>query len=266
MRAHRIVRQKAHSTMRLLTAARRSYAQDGFRTAAGLVVRSLRSLARGARQQAATEFDLTHGVNTGGIVRIASMEIDSPNYVYAVYYKASRPDEVGNAIAALPIRHEEFTFVDFGSGKGLALLVASLYPFRRIVGVEFAADLHRTAVANIAAFRADGRRCFDVQSVHADAAEWQVPPEPLVCYFYEPFEAPVLSRTMANLAESCRQNRRPIHLLYHRAPGDSVLHESSLRNEQLIVNAGFTRNTAWNHGPYLLFSGQASTSMEAAGR
>jgi hypothetical protein len=251
--------------MRLLASARRSYEKDGLSEAAGLLIRSVRALTtRTAAPAAVSEFDRTHGVDTGGIVRIASMDIDSPNYVYAVFYKASKPDEVREAIAALPIRHDEFTFVDFGSGKGLVLLIASLYPFRRVVGVEFAADLNRIASANIAAFRGEGQRCHNVQSVHADAAEWEVPPEPLVCYFYEPFEAPVLSRTLANLVKSCRSTPRPVFLLYHRAHPDSVLYEGSVRNERLILEAGFTRDTAWSYGPYLLFSREAAARREAA--
>src|SRR5580765_6779748 len=34
------------------------------------------------------------------------------------------------------INFAEFTFIDLGSGKGRALLMASDYPFRKIVGVE----------------------------------------------------------------------------------------------------------------------------------
>jgi hypothetical protein len=204
-------------------------------------------------------------VDTGGIVRIASMDIDSPNYVHAVYYKASRPEEVRAALSALAVRHQDFTFVDFGSGKGLTLLVASMYPFRRVIGVEFAADLHRIAQANIAKFHAEGRRCFDVQSVHADAADWPVPSEPLVCYFYEPFEAPVLGKTLANLNESWRRTPRPMLLLYHHAPADSVLHDSSVKNEELVVSRGFRRVTNWNREPYALFTCGTAIAREAAG-
>ncbi len=51
----------------------------------------------------------------------------------------------GRTIAELSIRYEEFAFVDFGSGKGRALLVAAEYPFERIVGIEFAEELHEIA-------------------------------------------------------------------------------------------------------------------------
>ena len=266
MRAHRVIRQKAHSAARLLNTVRRSLETEGVGPATALLSDTLRSLARRSKPKPPSEFDLTHGVDTGGIVRISSMEIDSPNYVYAVYYKASRPEEVRKVLSALPVRHEDFTFVDFGSGKGLALMVASMYPFKRIIGVEFAADLHRIAESNLSKFHPEDRRCFDVQSVHADAAAWPVPAEPLVCYFYEPFEAPVLEKTLVNLEEATKRSSQPMLLLYHHAPADSVLHDNSIRNEALIVSRGFRRVEDWAHEPYALFATETAIAREAAAR
>lgn len=42
----------------------------------------------------------------------------------------------------LPLDFEEYTFIDLGSGKGRALLIASEYPFRAVVGVELSPKLH----------------------------------------------------------------------------------------------------------------------------
>jgi len=46
-------------------------------------------------------------------------------------------------------RLRDFTFVDLGSGKGRVLLMASHYPFKRIIGVEFIPELHQVAQENI---------------------------------------------------------------------------------------------------------------------
>jgi hypothetical protein len=44
---------------------------------------------------------------------------------------------------------QDFTFIDLGSGKGRVLLMASDYPFKRIIGVEFMPELQRVAQENI---------------------------------------------------------------------------------------------------------------------
>ena len=52
-------------------------------------------------------------------------------------------------MARLDVDHSEFTFVDYGLGKGRVLMLATEYPFKRIVGVEFSESLDRTARQNL---------------------------------------------------------------------------------------------------------------------
>ncbi len=46
------------------------------------------------------------------------------------------------AFARLDIDFEKFTFVDLGAGKGRIMLLASNFPFQRVLGVEFVPELH----------------------------------------------------------------------------------------------------------------------------
>jgi histone methylation protein DOT1 len=64
-------------------------------------------------------------------------------------YFATEPWLFQQMMQALPIDFTQFTFVDLGSGKGRVLLMASDYPFKRIIGVEFMPELHRVAQENI---------------------------------------------------------------------------------------------------------------------
>jgi len=56
-----------------------------------------------------------------------------------------------SAVSQSPPREalRDFTFIDLGSGKGRVLLMASDYPFKRIIGVEFMPELHRAAQENV---------------------------------------------------------------------------------------------------------------------
>lgn len=185
-----------------------------------------------------SEFDRANGVDTSGVVRIASMEITSPNYLYARYYKASGQQHFQSAMAGLDIDHAKYTFVDYGSGKGLTLLLASHYPFRRIVGVEFGADLHRIAQSNIVNYKSPERRCHAVESVCGDAAEFNPPAGPLVCYFYDPFEPVILQRVIESLRQSHLQAPRPIIVVYYGAPKTSTLHAEAGPREEILLGCG----------------------------
>jgi hypothetical protein len=52
----------------------------------------------------------------------------------------------------LNIDPRNFTFIDFGSGKGRVLLIAAGLPFKAVVGIEFSRELHEIAVQNISRF------------------------------------------------------------------------------------------------------------------
>ena len=98
-----------------------------------------------------------------------------------------------------PIEFDRFTFIDIGSGKGRTLLMASEYPFRKIVGVELIAELHGAAEENIRAYHSATQRCRQIEAVCADACEFPFPAEPLVLYLFNPLPESGLRRVIAGL-------------------------------------------------------------------
>jgi SAM-dependent methyltransferase len=119
----------------------------------------------------------------------------------------------------------EFTFLDLGSGKGRTLLMASEYPFRRIVGVELLPSLHAIAQQNLAAYKSESQRCFAMESVCGDATNFPLPDGPLLVYLFNPFSGNILTRAVRNLEKSFQANSRPIHVLYHNPEHENVLLE-----------------------------------------
>lgn len=157
----------------------------------------------------------TTSANVVGRTRLAGALAGSP-------YQPIPPAEFRESLAQLPIRFEEFTFVDFGSGKGRALLLASEYPFRRIVGVELLPELHGAAVENIAKFRSEGQKCRAIEVVCRDARDYEFPPEPLVAFFFNPFPAAVLGTVLDRLEQSLRAQPRPAWIVYHNPVHERV--------------------------------------------
>jgi len=121
-----------------------------------------------------------------------------------------------------------FTFIDLGSGKGRTLLMASDYPFERILGVELLPSLHQIALQNVAKYQCDSQRCFAIESVCADATEFNFPEEPLVLFLFNPLPDTGLRRVLGNLEHSLKMHPRPAYVLYHNPLLDHVMAESSL--------------------------------------
>jgi len=68
--------------------------------------------------------------------------------VHAVDYIPVTPDQCRQALSALAVPYEKFTFIDFGCGKGRAMLLAAERPFRRLIGIDFSHELLMVARRN----------------------------------------------------------------------------------------------------------------------
>jgi hypothetical protein len=121
----------------------------------------------------------------------------------------------------------DFIFIDLGSGKGRTLLMASDYPFRRIVGVELLPALHQAAQENLSDYRSDSQKCFALESICGDATEFPFPDEPTVLYLFNPFPESGLTSMMVNLEKSLRQHPRPVYVLYHNPLLEHILSKSA---------------------------------------
>jgi Putative methyltransferase len=115
----------------------------------------------------------------------------------------------------LEIDFRKFVLVDIGSGKGRVLLMASDYPFRKIIGVELLPELCRVAQENIRKYHSDSQRCFAIEAVCGDTSDFVFPPEPMVLYLFNPLPEAGLVKLLANLERSLLGNPRPVFVLYH---------------------------------------------------
>lgn len=127
---------------------------------------------------------------------------------------------------SLPVEFPKFTFIDIGSGKGRALLLASEYPFERIIGVELLPELHRIAWENIHKFPSDLQRCSNIESVWGDATEFHFSQHPLVLFLFHPLPEADFRRVMMNLIASLRQFPRPVYLIYTHPLFESIVEAS----------------------------------------
>lgn len=151
-------------------------------------------------------------------------------------YQPIEPEQFRGMIDALGIDCSAFTFIDLGSGKGRALLLASEYPFRRIIGVEILPELHQIAQENIAKFSSAREKSGLIDLWRGDARDFAFPPEPTLLYLFNPFFEPVLEKVLLNLEASVQQHPREVLLLYVNPVSEQIL-----RNNLFLTRMGGTR-------------------------
>lgn len=98
-----------------------------------------------------------------------------------------------HAMSRLAIQPDKFTFIDLGSGKGRALILAGEYGFKRIIGVEFAPALCEIARHNLLITQTRA------EVVCRSATEFVFPKEPIVIFMYSPFTSDILERVLRNV-------------------------------------------------------------------
>lgn len=141
-------------------------------------------------------------------------------------YYASDPWLFEQIMQALPIDFAAFTLIDLGAGKGRALLMASDYPFKKIIGVEFMPDLCKAARENITNYSGERRRCMQIGMACMDACDFKFPDGPLVVYLFNPFSEPVFVRVMENLLQSWKQAPREVFVAYRYTEHERLLEQA----------------------------------------
>jgi hypothetical protein len=126
---------------------------------------------------------------------------------------------------------DSYTFIDLGAGMGRAMLLASEFPFRAVIGVEMHPTLVRIARKNLSHWRAAERACAPLRMVCCDAAEFPLPTGPCVVFLFNPFGAPLLRRVLRSWSRSLRGREGQVDILYVNNEQDRVL----------SIEPGFTR-------------------------
>jgi len=190
-------------------------------------------------------FDLEFGVRTSGLVAGRNLIAGHRHDRCSTAYYAVAPSVFRSMIVrwrslspAAPI--DQFSFIDFGAGMARAMLLASGYPFRQVLGVELHPTLARIGRRNLTRWRATQKPLSPMRMILGDATEFKLPAGPCVAFLFNPFTAPVLRLLLRNWARFLSNRPNQLDILYVNNEQESVVEKQP----------GFTR----------LFQGQVRRS------
>jgi SAM-dependent methyltransferase len=158
-------------------------------------------------------FDRDHGVTTAALLFLGELDGKrrSEAYAHATHYEAVPVADFRALMNEVPrdfVRTS--TFVDVGAGMGRAVLLATEYPFKQIVGIELSRALSEIARENVAKAHGLRTQCRDVRLAPGDARKGRYPKGNLVVFLYNPFDAEALAATFERIAST-------------RAPADETI-------------------------------------------
>jgi SAM-dependent methyltransferase len=166
-------------------------------------------------------FDVEHGTDTGGLITGADLASGHPSDRFIEGYAAVPPSRFRNIVARWqtsnpPHALADYTFVDLGCGKGRAVLLASEFRFREVVGVELNPSLAAIAQANADLWTAAGKARCPIRIEQADAAEFSWPAGPSVVFLFNPFSATVMQRVIDRITAAFSDRPNDLAVLYYK--------------------------------------------------
>lgn len=150
-------------------------------------------------------FDRHHGTETSTVFGVRFDDAPAPGQV--VRSGSIHPAVMRNVFEHLGADARDLTFVDFGSGKGRALLCAAAFPFKRIVGVEWSTDLCAIARRNVDIFRSHHPSAPQIEVTCLNVLDYEIPSGPIVVYTFNPFGPKLTQQVFAKIARHGQETR-----------------------------------------------------------
>lgn len=194
-------------------------------------------------------FDEQFGVETSGVISWLELDTGHTHDLYTVNYYGIAPSLFRGvmtrwlSIAGKPSL-SEYIFIDLGSGKGRAVLLAAELPFKACLGVEMNRSLSDISQHNMGVWMAANKAQSPMTAICQDAAEFVFPDTRCVVYLFNPFTAQLLKKVIANIAGA-----------FANRPGEL---------DVIYVNSEFASTLANHPGFGLLWEGQIELSEEDA--
>ena len=157
--------------------------------------------------QRSRAFDKRYNVETAreeplGEMGIPTGDVERGNGVYRVTWGWL----IEKALAQLNVDFGRYTFIDYGSGKGKAMLIAACRPFKAIIGLEFAPRLHAIAAENCRSYRHPDQKCHSLSPILGDVLNYSPPSGPIMIAAESP--GPNRTTSRRGRAPGCSSIRR----------------------------------------------------------
>jgi SAM-dependent methyltransferase len=178
------------------------------------------TLYRGHPWKQLHPFDIAYGIHTSTNLPWWLITSGKPSDAHTTGYLGCQPSCVRDALRTIP-ELERRTFVDLGCGKGRALVLASEFPFRKIVGIEISEQMVAVARRNAAVVKARYPQRTSSEVVHGNAALFPFPEGDLVVFLFHPFHRELISAILGRLEKVAED--REIFLVYENPVYQQVI-------------------------------------------
>jgi hypothetical protein len=166
-------------------------------------------------------------LNSVELDMLKTITIDSNNLVHASIYQGCNYYILEKGFNYLKSINENNNLVDFGCGKGRAMVVAAYFGFKKITGIDFARPLCLLAEQNIKRTSPIFPET-DFKIICDDVVNYSIDKDHNVFFFFNPFDEVVMLTVVKNILFSLKKNPRKVYIMY-----------SNPVHKEIFLSAGF---------------------------
>jgi SAM-dependent methyltransferase len=183
--------------------------------------------------------DRRYGIQTCGIDdNLSGLGATGEHQVHGFAYEPIQLNVFSDILKSLPIAPNDYCFIDFGSGKGRALILAAEAGFKSVVGIEFAPALHAVARSNVSIYQQQCPGSVPIETHCQDATTFVLPVCDAVLFFYNPFDDVVMRKMLNRIELSWRARKRNLIVVY-RNPVYSDIFDNAAFLQTVVTNRAF---------------------------
>ena len=174
------------------------------------------------------------GINTFGDSAADELSIESDSKLGGHLYQPSSSVIFERAMNELPFNFGDKVFLDVGSGKGRAMILAAEAGFSKVIGVEYATELNDIAHTNIEVVKPRFPKT-EFELSEGDALEYKMPEEVDVIYLFNPFDEETICKLLQQLKQIFNRDKK-IYLVYVHPVHCNVFEEAFGKPVSTITN------------------------------
>ena len=192
----------------------------------------------------------SHRKSSISLINLNVIEADLDNKKHSTFYLPTPIIPFLKLMKKLKNLPSDSVFVDYGAGKGRAMLMASECGFSKIKGLEFSSSLYELAKKNIQDYtKKTGKNNFEI--LHIDVSTYKVQKEDNFFYFFNPFNEFILKKCINNIHLSLKENPRKALLIYQINNKDNtnyITANKMFKLKETFTSCG-TRFYIYKHSP-----------------
>ena len=154
-----------------------------------------------------------YNISSIGLDKLRTLSIKGDNLAHSSIYQASNYYILEKGFNYLRSINENNNIVDFGCGKGRALVVAAYFEFKNITGIDFAKALCISAEQNVQKTKLLYPSVkFNI--VCDDVVNYKIKKEQNVFFFFNPFNEIIMLEVVKNILASLKEKSRKVYIMY----------------------------------------------------